>query len=203
MHGPREAVRAEGLPRTNRYDEVFPRPVRLRAPSCGVSTGAEPPARRNSPILQRNTCEVGSIARAVCVRSAGPARCWHVVLTAGCHKFEARVQLKQGNVLYENESTRRPWPSSRRVSRSIPPPPSPGARSGSRRWRCTGRASRARRTSSTRTSAIDAFNKYLEDYPKDKEKVEEYLTTVLINDSRWDEALARLEKRGPGRAGQP
>jgi tetratricopeptide (TPR) repeat protein len=116
-----------------------------------------------------------------------------VVLTGGCHKFEARVQLKQGNVLYENESYKEALVQFQKGLEIDP--------AATFAWRSVGLSAMAlhrpgvegEENQKYADTAIDAFNKYLKDYPKDK-KVEEYLTTVLINSGRWDEALARLEK---------
>jgi tetratricopeptide (TPR) repeat protein len=123
------------------------------------------------------------------------------VLTAGCHKFEARVQLKQGNVLYENESYKDALAQFQKGLEIDP--------AATFAWRSVGLSAMAlhrpgiegEENKKYADTAIDAFNKYLSTNPKDKEKVEEYLTTVLINDSRWDEALARLEKQAQGEPG--
>jgi tetratricopeptide (TPR) repeat protein len=117
-----------------------------------------------------------------------------LALTAGCHKFEARVHLKQGNVLYENESYKDALAQFQEGLEIDP--------AAKFAWRSVGLSAMAlhrpgvegEENQQYADTAIDAFNKYLETDPKDKEKVEEYLTTVLINSNRYDEALARLEK---------
>ena len=117
------------------------------------------------------------------------------MLTAGCHKFEARVHLKQGNVLYENESYKEAMAEFQKGLEIDP--------AATFAWRSVGLSAMAlhrpgvegEENKQYAETAIDAFNKYLKTNPKDKEKVEEYLTTVLINDNRCDEALARLEKQ--------
>lgn len=126
-----------------------------------------------------------------------------VVLTAGCHKFEARVQLKQGNVLYENESYKEALAQFQKGLEIDP--------AATFAWRSVGLSAMAlhrpgvegEENKAYADTAIDAFNKFLKTNAKaeDKAKVEEYLTTVLINDSRWDEALARLEKQAQAEAG--
>lgn len=116
-----------------------------------------------------------------------------LVATAGCHKFEARVQLKQGNVLYENESYKDALAQFQKGLEIDP--------AATFAWRSVGLSAMAlhrpgvegEENAKYAETAIDAFNKYLKDYPNDK-KVEEYLTTVLINANKYDEALARLEK---------
>jgi tetratricopeptide (TPR) repeat protein len=116
-----------------------------------------------------------------------------LVVSGGCYKFEARVQLKQGNVLYENESYKDALAQFQKGLEIDP--------SVTFAWRSVGLSAMALHRPGVEGEenqkyadiAIDAFNKYLEDYPHDK-KVEEYLTTVLINSGKWDEALARLDK---------
>ena len=116
-----------------------------------------------------------------------------LVLSTGCHKFEARVHLKQGNVLYESEAYKNALEEFQKGLEIDP--------AATFAWRSVGLSAMALHRPGVEgeenklyaDTAIDAFNKFLKDYPKD-EKVEEYLTTVLINDNRFDEALARLEK---------
>ena len=126
-----------------------------------------------------------------------------LVLSAGCHKFEARVQLKQGNVLYENESYKEALTQFQKGLEIDP--------AATFAWRSVGLSAMAlhrpgvegEENKKYADTAIDAFNKYLKTDPKDQEKVDEYLTTVLINDGRWDEALARLEKQAQGEGASP
>jgi tetratricopeptide (TPR) repeat protein len=116
------------------------------------------------------------------------------VLTAGCYKFEARVHLKQGNVLYENESYREAMAQFQEGLEIDP--------AATFAWRSVGLSAMAlhrpgvegEENEQYANTAIDAFKKYLQTNPKDKDKVEEYLTTVLINSDRYDEALERLRK---------
>src|SRR5687767_15340884 len=113
-----------------------------------------------------------------------------LVLSTGCHKFEARVHLKEGNVLYESEAYKNALEKFQKGLEIDP--------AATFAWRSVGLSAMALHRPGVEgeenklyaDTAIDAFNKYLKDYPKD-EKVEEYLTTVLINDNRFDEALAR------------
>jgi tetratricopeptide (TPR) repeat protein len=122
-----------------------------------------------------------------------------LVLTAGCYKFEARVQLKQGNVLYENESYKDALAQFQKGLEIDP--------AATFAWRSVGLSAMALHRPGVEGEdnqkyadiAVDAFTKYLKDYPQDK-KVDEYLTTVLINSGKYDEALARLDKEA---AAQP
>jgi tetratricopeptide (TPR) repeat protein len=123
-----------------------------------------------------------------------------LVLATGCHKFEARVQLKQGNALYENESYREALAQFQKGLEIDP--------AATFAWRSVGLTAMAlhrpgvegEENDQYAQTAIDAFNQYLADYPNDQ-KVEQYLTTVLINSSRWEEALARLERQAKARPG--
>jgi tetratricopeptide (TPR) repeat protein len=121
------------------------------------------------------------------------ALCAIAVLVGGCNKFKARVELKQGNAFYESESYKEALAQFQK-GLAI----DPGATFA---WRSVGLSAMAlhrpgvegEENEQYANTAVDAFTKYLKDYPKDQ-KVEEYLTTVLINSNRWDEALARLDK---------
>lgn len=123
-----------------------------------------------------------------------------LVLTGGCYKFEARVQLKQGNVLYENESYKDALAQFQKGLEIDP--------AATFAWRSVGLSAMALHRPGVEgednqkyaDTAIDAFTKYLKDYPQDK-KVDEYLTTVLINSGKYDEALARLDKEAAAQPG--
>jgi tetratricopeptide (TPR) repeat protein len=122
-----------------------------------------------------------------------------VVLATGCHKFEARVQLKQGNAFYEKESYKEALAQFQKGLEIDP--------AATFAWRSVGLTAMAlhrpgvegEENAQYADIAVDAFNKYLDDYPQD-DKVEEYLTTVLINDGRFDEALARMDEESAKRA---
>jgi tetratricopeptide (TPR) repeat protein len=135
---------------------------------------------------------IDSLGR-VRLREVGALAALALVLSAGCHKFEARVHLKQGNVLYKSESYKDALQEFQKGLEIDP--------AATFAWRSVGLSAMAlhrpgvegEENKQYADTAIDAFNKYLKDHPKDK-KVEEYLTTILINDNRFDEALARLDK---------
>jgi tetratricopeptide (TPR) repeat protein len=149
-------------------------------------------ARRSNPAEGHMRIRVdrsGQRSRALSVLTVAA-----VLLVAGCHKFEARVHLKQGNVLYENESYKEAMAQFQEGLEIDP--------AATFAWRSVGLSAMAlhrpgvegEENDQYATTAIDAFNKYLKTDPKDKDKVEDYLTTVLINSNRYDEALERLKK---------
>jgi tetratricopeptide (TPR) repeat protein len=123
-----------------------------------------------------------------------------LLLASGCHKFEARVQLKQGNAFYENESYQEALAQFQKGLEIDP--------AATFAWRSVGLAAMALHRPGVEGEeneryariAVDAFTEYLADHPEDR-KVEEYLTTVLINSGRWEEALGRLEKDAASRPG--
>jgi tetratricopeptide (TPR) repeat protein len=113
---------------------------------------------------------------------------------AGCQKIRARIELKKGNKLYQDEVYR---DAIAQYQRGLDLDPS-----ATFAWRSVGLAAMAlfrpggdaAENQKYASVAIDAFNKYLASYPKD-EKVEEYLVTTLINAERYDEALSRLRQQ--------
>lgn len=116
-------------------------------------------------------------------------------LLAGCNKVQARVELKQGNTFYQQEEYRQALAKFQRGLELDP--------SATFAWRSAGLTALALfRPGDTSPqnmqyaeTAIDAFKKYLEDYP-DNEKVREYLLTTLVQTKRFDEALAYLREQG-------
>lgn len=122
---------------------------------------------------------------------------------AGCYKFKARVELKQGNAFYKDESYREALGQFQKGLELDP--------SATFAWRSVGLSAMAIYRPGIDTPenkkyadvAVDAFKKYLAAYPKD-EKVEEYLVTTLISAGRYDDALARLKQEAqtnPSKAG--
>ncbi len=116
-------------------------------------------------------------------------------LLAGCHKVQARVELKQGNAFYQQEEYRQALAKFQKGLELDP--------TATFAWRSVGLTALALfRPGDTSPqnlqyaeTAIDGFKKYLEDYP-DNEKVREYLLTTLVQTKRFDEALAYLRERG-------
>jgi len=153
------------------------------------TTGAAPQSNPSGVNMRDRVYSLGQMRfRAVGVLAAAT-----LMLATGCHKFEARVHLKQGNVLYESEAYKNALEEFQKGLEIDP--------AATFAWRSVGLSAMAlhrpgvegEENKQYADTAIDAFTKYLKDYPKDT-KVEEYLTTVLINDNRFDEALARLDK---------
>lgn len=109
----------------------------------------------------------------------------------GCQKFQARVELKRGNVLYKSETYKGALEQFQKGLAL-----DPGATFA---WRSVGLSAMAMYrpgvdTPENReyaTVAVEAFKKYLASFPDD-EKVGEYLITTLISDKQYDEALTRL-----------
>ena len=109
----------------------------------------------------------------------------------GCGKIEARAQLKKGNSLYQSESYVKAISEYKKLD--------PDATFA---WRSLGLASLALyrpgddspKNVEYADTAINAFEKYLADYPKD-EKVEEYLMSTLVNAKKYDESLAFIDRR--------
>jgi tetratricopeptide (TPR) repeat protein len=116
-------------------------------------------------------------------------------LLAGCNKVQARVELKQGNAFYQKEEYR---PALAQFKKGLELDPS-----ATFAWRSVGLTALALfrpgdpspENMQYAETAIDAFKKYLEDYPED-EKLREYLLTTLVQTKRFDEALAYLRERG-------
>ncbi len=126
-----------------------------------------------------------------------------VALAAGgCSKIRARVELKQGNAFYQEESYKE---ALERFQRGLEI--DPGATFA---WRSVGLSALALfRPGDTdpenlgyAETAVDAFQRYLASYPRD-EKVEEYLMTTLMSAEKYDEALAHLEAQERAQPGRP
>jgi tetratricopeptide (TPR) repeat protein len=117
---------------------------------------------------------------------------------AGCNKLQARVKLKEGNSLYQQEQYRQALAQFQEGLELDP--------EATFAWRSVGLTALAlyrpgdespqnRRYAET---AIEAFEKYLQDYPQN-EKVREYLLTTYIQAKRFDDALAYLDRNAdPG-----
>lgn len=113
-------------------------------------------------------------------------------LLTGCNKIQARVEMKKGNTLYANESYREALEQFQKGLEL-----DPHATFG---WRSVGLTALALfhpgdespENKHFAETAIDAFQKYLEDYPDD-EKVRQYLLTTYVNTKRFDDALAAIE----------
>jgi tetratricopeptide (TPR) repeat protein len=114
-----------------------------------------------------------------------------VLAGASCQRWQARVELKKGNSLYENGSYRAAMEQFQRGLEL-----DPGATFA---WRSVGFAALASYRPEDESPenkqfaqvAIDAFDRYLVDHPNDQ-RVEAFLITTLLDAERYDEALDRL-----------
>lgn len=110
----------------------------------------------------------------------------------GCQRIEARMKLKQGNQYYLNEDYRHALEEFQAGLKQDP--------SATFAWRSVALSAVAMYRPGVRTVdndkyaevALDAFRKYLKDYPKDA-KAREFLITTLISSERYDEALKELK----------
>jgi tetratricopeptide (TPR) repeat protein len=121
-----------------------------------------------------------------------------LVLTApvlsGCNKVRARVELKKGNAFYQQESYAKALPQFQKGLEL-----DPGATFA---WRSVGLSALAlyrpgdanEQNKEYERVAIDAFEKYLEDYPNDS-KVHEYLLTMYVNSKQYDKAMAYIDRQ--------
>ncbi|MGH7486705.1 MAG: tetratricopeptide repeat protein [bacterium] len=112
----------------------------------------------------------------------------------GCGKIQARAQLKKANSLYQQESYVKAISEYKKGLELDP--------DATFAWRSLGLASLALyrpgddspQNVGYADTAINAFEKYLADYPKD-EKVEEYLMSTLVNAKKYDESLSFIDRR--------
>lgn len=122
----------------------------------------------------------------------------------GCNKVRARVELKKANALYQQESYSKALPQFQRGIEL-----DPGATFA---WRSVGLTALAlyrpgdadKQNREYERIAIDAFEKYLEDYPDDS-RVHEYLLTMYVNSKQYDKALAYIDQQmqaTPEKAGE-
>ena len=124
------------------------------------------------------------------------------LVLGGCDRFAARIEFKNGNSAYKNESYREAIESYHKGLDLDP--------SAKQVWRSLGLAAMAlyRPGDDNPTNAgyakeaIDAFGKYLEAYPND-EKVREYQLTTLLNSEQYDAALKKLEEGARNNPGDP
>lgn len=117
-----------------------------------------------------------------------------VLPALGCSKVQARAELKKGNSFYQQEQYSRALD---RFQRGLELDPQ-----ATFAWRSVGLSALALyrpgdespRNVELGNTAIDAFEKYLADYPDD-EKVPEYLMTTYVNAKKYDDALAFIDQR--------
>ena len=114
-------------------------------------------------------------------------------LLTGCHKVQARAELKKGNALYANEEYREALVEFQKGLEL-----DPGVTFA---WRSVGLTALALfkpgdespENKQYADTAIDAFQKYLVDYPDD-DKVRDYLLSTFVNTKRYDDALTAIDK---------
>jgi len=115
-------------------------------------------------------------------------------MLTGCDKLKARVELKKGNSYYQQESYSKALPEYQKGLELDP--------DATFAWRSVGLTALAMYrpgddspdNQKIAATAIDAFEKYLADYPDD-DKVQEYLMTMYVNAKQYDEALAYIERK--------
>lgn len=110
----------------------------------------------------------------------------------GCNKIRARVELKKGNAFYQEESYAKALPQFQKGIEL-----DPGATFA---WRSVALSALAlyrpgdasQKNREYERLAIEGFEKYLEDYPKDT-KAHEYLLTMYVNSKQYDKAMAYID----------
>jgi len=110
----------------------------------------------------------------------------------GCNKVRARVELKKGNAFYQQESYAKALPQFQKGIELDP--------AATFAWRSVGLSALALYRPGDAGSenreyervAIEAFENYLKDYPKDA-KVHEYLLTMYVNSKQYDKAMADID----------
>jgi tetratricopeptide (TPR) repeat protein len=113
----------------------------------------------------------------------------------GCNKVRARVELKEGNNLYQGEQYK---PALDKFQKGLALDPS-----ATFAWRSVGLTALALyrpgdenpKNKEYGTTAISAFEKYLADFPDD-EKVKDYLLTSYVNEKQYDRALQFVDQLG-------
>lgn len=117
-----------------------------------------------------------------------------LVPALGCGKIRARAELKKGNSLYQQESYTKALDQFTKGLELDP--------DATFAWRSVGLSALALYRPGDDTpqnlgyaeTAINAFEKYLADYPDD-EKIQEYLMTTYVNAKRYDDALTFIERQ--------
>ena len=112
----------------------------------------------------------------------------------GCAKVQARAELKKGNSYYQQEQYSKAMGYYQRGLELDP--------DATFAWRSLGLAAIALyrpgdenpKNLEYANTAIDAFEKYLAEYPDDQ-KIPEYLMSTYVNAKKYDEALAFIDRR--------
>lgn len=117
-----------------------------------------------------------------------------VLPAVGCGKVQARAELKKGNSYYQQEQYARALDYFKRGMELDP--------DATFAWRSVGLSALALyrpgdndpKNVQYAETAVDAFEKYLADYPDDT-KVEDYLLSTYVNARKFDEAIAFIDQR--------
>lgn len=117
-----------------------------------------------------------------------------VLPAVGCGKVQARAELKKGNSYYQQEQYAKALDYFKKGMELDP--------DATFAWRSVGLSALALyrpgdndpKNTQYADTAVDAFEKYLADYPDDN-KVEEYLLSTYVNARKFDEALAFIDQR--------
>jgi tetratricopeptide (TPR) repeat protein len=128
-----------------------------------------------------------------------------VPLLSGCNKLEARVQLKKGNSLYQQEQYSE---ALKQFQKGLALDPA-----DTFAWRSIGLSALAMyrpgddspKNLEYARVASDAFANYLKDNPEDA-KVQDYLMSILVSSKQYQQALAfvdQLQQRHPEEANDP
>lgn len=112
----------------------------------------------------------------------------------GCGKIQARADLKKGNSYYQQEQYSKALDNYKKGLELDP--------DATFAWRSVGLSALALyrpgdespKNLEYASTAIDAFEKYLADYPDD-EKIPEYLMSTYVNAKKFDEAIAFIDRR--------
>jgi tetratricopeptide (TPR) repeat protein len=112
----------------------------------------------------------------------------------GCNKIQARVELKQGNAEYQNESYKAALKQYKKGLELDP--------DATFAWRSAGLSALAVYRPGDNSpdnmqyadEAINAFEKYLADYPDDT-KIRDFLMGMYVDTKRYDKALAYADQQ--------
>jgi tetratricopeptide (TPR) repeat protein len=128
-----------------------------------------------------------------------------LVLTSGCERLQARVELKKGNSLYQQEQYSAALIEYQKGLQLDP--------ADTFAWRSVGLSALALYRPGDDTPknleyariASDAFERYLKDDPEDA-KVQDYLMSILVSSKQYEKALAfvdKLQQEHPAEANDP
>ena len=117
-----------------------------------------------------------------------------VLPALGCGKVQARAELKKGNSYYQQEQYSKALDYYRQGLEHDP--------DATFAWRSVGLSALALyrpgdespKNVEYANTAIDAFEKYLAEYPDD-EKISDYLMSTYVNAKKYDESLSFIDRR--------